>query len=135
MGFFPCKAEPDIWMREKTDHWEYIGTYVDDLAITSKDPQAMVDKLVKDYKFKLKSTGPISYHLGCDFMRDEDKVLCIQARKYIEQMVETYIRLFGEKPKELYSSPLEKGDHPELNTSNLLDANRIQKFQSMIGAM
>ena len=25
MGFFPCKAEPDIWMREKTDHWEYIS--------------------------------------------------------------------------------------------------------------
>ena len=63
MGFFPCKAEPDIWMREKTDHWEYIGTYVDDLAIASKDPQAIVDKLVKEYKFKLKGTGPISYHL------------------------------------------------------------------------
>ena len=21
MGSFPCKTEPDIWMREKTDHW------------------------------------------------------------------------------------------------------------------
>ena len=104
--------KPNILMREKTNHWEYIGTYVDDLAITSKDPQAIVDKLVKDYKFTFKGMGPISYHLGCDFMRDEDKVLCIQPRKYIEQMVETYIRLFGETPKELYSSPLEKGDHP-----------------------
>ena len=44
MAFCPCKAEPDIWMREKTDHWEYISSYVDDLAITSKDPQAIVDK-------------------------------------------------------------------------------------------
>ena len=50
-------------------------------------------------------------------------------------MVETYVRLFGEKPKELYSSPLEKGDHPELDTSDLLDADGIQKYQSMIGAM
>ena len=50
-------------------------------------------------------------------------------------MVETYVRLFGEKPKELYSSPLKKGDHPELHTSDLLDADEIQKFQSMIGAM
>ena len=135
MGFFPCKAEPNIWMREKTDHWEYIGTYVDDLAIASKDPQAIVDKLVKEYKFKLKGTGPISYHLGCDFMRDKDKVLCIQPRKYIEWMVDTYVRLFGEKLKELYSSPLKKGDHPELNTSDLLDTDGIQKSQSMIGAM
>ena len=122
-------------MREKTDHWEYIGTYVDDLAITSKDPQAIVDKLVKDYKFKLKGTGPISYHLGCDFMCYEDKVLCIQPKKYIERMVQTYIRLFGEKPKELYSLPLEKGDHPELDTSDLLLTDGIQKFQSMIGVM
>ena len=50
-------------------------------------------------------------------------------------MVETYVRLFGEKPKELYSSPLEKGDHPELDTSDLLDADGIQKYQSMIGVM
>ena len=90
-------------MREKTDHWEYISTYVDDLAISSKDPQAIVDKLVKDYKFKIKGTGPISYHLGCDFMCNEDKVLCIQPKKYIEWMVQTYIRLFGEKPKELWA--------------------------------
>ena len=86
-------------MREKEDHWEYIGTYVNDLAIASKDPQAIVDKLVKECKFKLKGTGPISYHLGCDFVRDEDKVLRIQPRKYIERMVETYVRLFGEKPR------------------------------------
>ena len=50
-------------------------------------------------------------------------------------MVETYARLFGEKLKELHSSPLEKGDHPELDTSDLLDADGIQKYQSMIGAM
>ena len=69
------QGRPDIWLQEKTDHWEYIGTYIDDLAIASKGPQAIVDKLVKDHKFKLKGTGPISYHLRCDFMRDEDKVL------------------------------------------------------------
>ena len=107
----------------------------DNLAIASKDPQAIVDKLVKEYKFKLKRTGPISYYLSCDFVQDEDKVLCIQPRKYIEPMVETYTRLFGEKPKEMYSSPLKKGDHPELDTSDLLEADGIQKYQSMIGAM
>ena len=135
MGFVPCRAEPDIWMQDKLDHWEYIGTYVDDLAIASKDPKSIVDTLTDKYRFKLKGTGQISYHLGCDFERDEDGVLGIQPRKYIERMVETYIRMFGEKPKEIYTSPLEKGDHPELDTSDLLDADGIQKYQSMIGAM
>ena len=32
-------------------------------------------------------------------------------------------------------SPLEKGDHPELDTSELLNANGTQKYQSMIRAM
>ena len=135
MGFVPCRAEPDIWMRDKLDHWEYIGTYVNDLAIASKDPKSIVDTLTDKYRFKLKGTGPISYHLGCDFARDEDGVLGIQPQKYIERMIETYVRMFGEKPKEVCTSPLEKGDHPELDTSDLLDADGIQKYQSMVGAM
>jgi hypothetical protein len=39
MGFFPCKAEPDIWMRRVDKHYEYIATNVDDLAIGSKYPR------------------------------------------------------------------------------------------------
>ena len=50
-------------------------------------------------------------------------------------MIETYVRLFGSKPKEVYTSPLDKGDHPELDTSELLDEDGIGKYQSMIGAM
>jgi Reverse transcriptase (RNA-dependent DNA polymerase) len=38
IGFFPCKAEPDIWMRKKGNRYEYIVVYVDDLAIAMKDP-------------------------------------------------------------------------------------------------
>ena len=36
MGFFPSKAEDDIWMKDHGDHYEYIVRYVDDLAIVSK---------------------------------------------------------------------------------------------------
>jgi hypothetical protein len=39
MGFFPCKAKPDIWMRCVDNHYEYIAMYVDDLAVSSKDPK------------------------------------------------------------------------------------------------
>jgi hypothetical protein len=35
MGFFPFKAEPDIWMQAAGDHYEYIACYVDDLLIAS----------------------------------------------------------------------------------------------------
>ena len=45
MGFLPSFAEPDIWMRDMGDHYEYIATYVDDLTIASRDPQAIIDVL------------------------------------------------------------------------------------------
>ena len=109
--------------------------YVDDLAITSEDPLALMSRLETKYGFSLKGTGPITYHLGCDFIHDKSGVLCIQPKKYIEKMAATYERLFGTKPKDVYTSPLEKGDHPEMDTSELLDSTGIQQYQSMVGAM
>ena len=135
MGFFLCKSEPDIWIRHCGDHWEYIATYVVDLAIVSKNPQEIINVLETKHNFKLKGSGPITYHLGCDFVRDEQGTLCMQPKKYIERMISTYERFFGSKPKESYSSPLEKGDHPEFDTSELLDEDGIAKYQSMIGAL
>lgn len=35
LGFTLCKAEPNIWMRRVDDQYQYIGVYVDDLAIVS----------------------------------------------------------------------------------------------------
>jgi hypothetical protein len=136
MGFTPSKAEPDIWMRKKGDHCEYIACYVDDLMIASKNPQAIIDALEGGaHKFKLKGTGPMKFHLGCDFFRDEDGTLCFGPRKYIERMTSQYEALFGSKPKTNVTSPLEKNDHPELDTTELLDADGIQKHQSLIGIL
>jgi hypothetical protein len=54
LGFVPSKAEDDIWMRDKGDHYEYIARYVDDLTIVSRDPKAIIDGLMEVYKLKLK---------------------------------------------------------------------------------
>ena len=134
MGFTPSKADPDVWMRAAGDCYEYIAVYVDDLAIAAKDPAEIVRQLREEYNFKLKGDGPLDYHLGCNFFRDPDGVLCYGPKKYISKIMINYERLFGEKPKE-YSSPLEKGDHPELDTSDELDHDGITKYQSLIGAL
>ena len=117
MSFEPCKMEPDIWLRDNEDHYEYIDVCADDLLIVSKDPNNIVNILKTKYEFKLKGTGPISYHLGCNFDRDKNGILCFAPRKYIEKMEESCVNMFGSKPKQVYMSPLVKGDHPELDTS------------------
>jgi len=130
----PSKAESDIWMRSRSNYYEYIARYVDDLAIVSQNPQEIIDSLKNTYNFKLKGTGPIAYHLGANFDRDQYGILCMSPSKYIDRMIESYLHLFGTKPKTIYSSPLERGEHPELDTSPELDIEGIKVYQSMIGA-
>jgi hypothetical protein len=135
MGFTPCIAEPDVWLRPKSDVYEYIGVYVDDLAIVTKEPQVIIDKLVNQHTFKLKGTGPMSFHLGCDYARDEHGVMCISPTKYICKVVDSYKQMFGTSPPSNILSPIEKGDHPEMDTSELLDAEGIERYQSLIGSL
>ena len=134
-NFQQCKAEPDIWMRENNGVYEYVAVYVDDLAIAMKNPQEFISVLENKYKFKLKGTGPIEVHLGMDFHRDKEGDLCISSAKFIDKLICTYEKFFGEKPKQNVTSPLEKGDHPELDTSELLDSQGITIYQSLIGSL
>ena len=135
MGFVQSRTQDDIWMRNMGDHYEYIARYVDDLAIASRNPKAITDALQQEHGFKLKGTGPLGYHLGCGFGRDEDGTLTMSPKLYIDRMIDNYERMFGCKPRATYSSPLEGGDHPELDTSEELDEKDTKKYQGLIGAI
>jgi hypothetical protein len=50
--------------------------------------------------------------------------LCISPTKYLENLVKIYEK-----------SPLEKGDHPELDTSELFTTEQIAQYQSIIAAL
>jgi len=49
-------------------------------------------------------------------------------------MLEAFERMHGEQPKE-YSTPLEKGDHPKLDTSELCNAKGITDYMHMTGSL
>jgi hypothetical protein len=70
-----------------------------------------------------------------DFSWDEDNTLCLSSTKYVEKLIKNYKSMFGEPPKHNVSSPFEKGDHPELDTSEFLDKKGIKTSQLMIGAL
>ena len=102
-------------------HYEYVAVYVDDLCIAMQEPAEFVTLLKTKYKFKIKGDGAISYHLGCNFGRDKDNTLYAEPKQYIEKMLESYERLFGESPQAHFRSPLEPNDHPELDESAVLN--------------
>ena len=96
----PYKAEPDIWLRQNGNVHKYVAVYADNLALALKDPQALLDQLTSNpCNFKLKGSGPITFHLGMDFFHDSDSILCMAPKKYIKKMIANHKQLFGEKPK------------------------------------
>jgi len=101
-----------------------------------EDPESLI-KILTDpnkYNFKLKGTGPLTYHLGADYHRDKDGTLVQSPKKYVEKMMAQYQAMFGELPK-TYVSPLEQNDHPELDQSKPCTPEQITQYQSLIGAL
>jgi hypothetical protein len=98
------------------------------------DPKSFTDTLQKKNNFRLKGTSPIDFHLGQSFSWNEDGEMEISVKCYIEKMMDTYVQLYGEKPRKA-SSPLEQNDHPEMDDSPFLGQDETQQLQSLIGAM
>jgi hypothetical protein len=131
MKFRPCKADPDVWMKDCGTHYEYVCVYVDDLAVMMKDPSEFFADL-KQRKYKLKGVGEISYHLGGDFYRDPDGTLAWGAKTYCKRIVNQSASIFGMPPKE-YTSPIDKDDHPELDMTEEANPEEIKQYQTLIG--
>lgn len=93
---------------------------VDDLLlIAMADPKQLIDLLLTKEKFKLKRTGPISFHLRIDFIREADGTLCMSPCHYIDKVLAEYQQHFGSPPKPA-SSLLKAGSHPELDALEFL---------------
>ena len=110
---------------KETLRYDHVPVYLDYLLIASKSFQLIVDNLIIKNRFKVKGTGPITYHLVCDFNRDSNNELCLAPREHIEKMSYSCASIFGSNPKSIYHSYLEKSDHPEIETANFLDDDSI----------
>ena len=136
-GWFPSKADPDVWMHDNGDHYEYLAVWVDDLFYVGKDANAFC-KLLDKKGYKLKGVGMPSYHLGGDFERVKEpfEVLTWGSTTFVKKMFLKYEKMFGEPiGKSQIHAPLEPGDHPELDESRLCDDKEQRQYMSMVGDM
>ena len=102
------------------------------LQLLQKILKLFCNELKKKYNLKLKGVGPLEYHLGCTYKKDPDGTLAADPRRYVNKILESYERMFKEKPRKS-RPPLEGGDHPELDTSELCDEHQTKQFQTLIG--
>ena len=70
LGFSPCKADPDIWIRkakrvDNTDYWEYVLLYVDDCICISTNPEKIIqNEISRHFLMKEASIGEPDVYLG-----------------------------------------------------------------------
>ena len=72
---------------------------------------------------------------GADYFQDPDGTMVSQPKKYIEKLKETYVRLFHTEPSKGLKTPLEKIDHPELDTSEILEGQEVNHYLTMVGQL
>jgi hypothetical protein len=54
-------------------------------------------------------------------------------KNYIERIIDSYVRMFGEHKKKKVQSSIDKDARPELETPELINADCITKYQSLVG--
>jgi hypothetical protein len=52
LGFKKTRHDADLWMLDKSSHYEYSPTHVDDILIRNKDPMEVIKSWGKTYKLK-----------------------------------------------------------------------------------
>ena len=115
--------------------YDYIAVYVDDLCIAAESPSAIIQIFKSKYHLKVKVDGKLIYHLGADYFEDPDGTYVSQSKKYIEMLADTYTRLFNDDPPKGYKTPLDKNDHPELDTSEIIEGDIAVKYLTMVGQL
>ena len=77
----------------------------------------------------------MTYHLGADYFEDPDGTFVSQPKKYIDKLADTYKRLLNQDPPKGYRTPLEKNDHTEQDTSEILEGDMAAKYLTMVGQL
>ena len=137
MKCFPSKAHSCIWLRKnhRKSHYEYIAVYGDDLCIAAENPEGILNTFKTNSLLKIKGDDKLTYHLGADYFEDPDGTLVSQPKKYIDKLPQTYKRLFNEDIPRGTKTPLDKNDHPEMDTSEVLEGEMVSKYLTMVGQL
>jgi hypothetical protein len=150
LGWNPCRADRDIWMKAETRpddgilYWAYILIYMDDILCVHHDPGAPLAKLDEYLKMKEGYIQVPTFYLGANPKKtvlSNGVVACgMSSRKYVQSAVQNVQNYLAALPgdqklmKKAYG-PFARGYKPELDESPELDPIRANLYQSQIGIL
>jgi hypothetical protein len=87
LGFKKTKHDPDLWTVDKSSHYEYLATYVDDILIWSKDPMAVIKALENTYMLKSVAIPEYYLNVNVEFLgeswKNQGSGLALSEKTYI----------------------------------------------------
>ena len=75
LGFLPCLADLDLWMKPMVrpedgfDYYAYVLIYVDNVMVIHHDAESVLRKIDKYFKLKLSLIGDPDIYLGASLMK------------------------------------------------------------------
>jgi hypothetical protein len=133
--FVPTRFDNDVWIRRHSSGkcYEYVCTHSDDFLITSPSPEKIMEQIESIYKVKESSKGPPDYYLGHDYKKDKQGRWCVGCKKYLIEATNRIEKIFGDLPKK--NTPMVTSDHPEEDTTRLLNEDEQNNYQMLIGIL
>ena len=66
MNFVSSQANPDVWIRAASDHYELLLVYVDDILVFAKNPKSIMDTVGQLYELMPDSVKEPDLYLGAN---------------------------------------------------------------------
>jgi hypothetical protein len=150
VGWHPCRADRDLWMKAETrpddgvSYLVYILIYVDDILCVHHDPGSPLAKLDAYFKMKEGSIQVPTFYLGAKLKKTvlPNGVVAwgMSSSKYIQYAVQNVKEYLTALPGyqmlvNKASGPFAGVYKPELDESPELDPTRANFYQSQIGIL
>lgn len=149
LGFKPCKADADVWMRPETrpsdgfEYYSYVLLYVDDILCVHHDAMSVLKKIGKFFPMKEGSVGDPELYLGAKLRQTKmpNGVVCWMQSpaQYIKEAVknvETHLdEKYGTKLLKKAPAPFPRDYDPLLDVTDELDSEDANYYQSQIGVL
>jgi hypothetical protein len=149
MNFVPSHGDPDVWMcmafnqMTNASYLEYLLVYVGDLLAIGLDRCATINTLETDCNYVLKVFGSPTHYLGASIgtynLDDTTEYFSMAPDQYLANaiaVVQRNIQKHGIKLNSIRSDvTMTPGYHPEVDTSDQLDTDAKNLYQSYVGIL
>ena len=125
MGYTPCKANPDLWLKAKTrpdnnfKYYSYILCYVDDILVVHHNAMSVLDRINSYLPLKPSLVGDPDIYLGAKLKQTRltNGVWAweFSPSKYVNQAVKNCVSHLSEKFDRKYQIP-KRADNPSPQT-------------------